>query len=787
MENIQENFFSKNNITVLNNKLLNDLNANNTNSKDKQYITSALIKHMKTTWKKIDASKINKSNAQSIFSQFNSISFKNTYSELNELINKKKTKDPNSLKFERDFKSNPNNGVTYMERSPSILEDNQTTRNSFLGPNEDYIIKNQQLQKTANNFDSGLDNLFRPLIADPPNEPSFNNYQTKKHSGDDFQSRLKDIQSSRNDEVPTGHKVEREIPDFLKSKNTNVRVNDQEPPPNKFVNKTNNESIDLEFLDAVNYDDNLYSLDNIDKLLINDSIEEDTAPFAERLKKLESERNNIRMPKQSIIDFQSDTFEDTYAPVAERLKKLESDQNNIRMPKQSTIDFQADTFEDNSASVAERLKKLESDRNNIRMPKQSTIDFQADTFEDNFNILNNYEPTIINKNIKKHETERNQKHEMERNQKQNEMERMQRQQEMERNKKQQEIEKQIELEKELEKKKIFENYLKEKELEKNELLNNIKPKSITTHKDIFDQLKNLNKNLLSQITILKKELEDIKLDKVLQFNQIKDEISQEFNNLQKIKLYNENKIQEINIKENELSLRENELSLRENEFDKLYRQYSSLIKTKKYQLEIAPDNSISNYRFNLTSPINITGIKLLNYSIPNKKYNIEETINNVFSFIINNNSYTIELLTGFYTIESLIEKLNINEFINFKLDIFTQKLQIDSDHILQLINTNLSYILGFKNYESSSNHILADVIYDLRIDTKVYLYINNIAQTPFAILNPSGNTTESEMKFEDIIQIEYLDIIFKDAKGNDINFYNVDHYLNVEVVVEDKF
>jgi len=701
MENIQENFFSKNNITVLNNKLLQDLNASNANSKDRQYITNTLVKHMQSTWKKIDTSKINKTNVQSIFGQFNNISLKNTYLELNELINKKKPKDPSSLKFERDFKSNPNNGVTFMERSKSILEDNLLMRDSILGPNEEYIIKNQKVQRTANNFDSGLDNLFRPLIADPPTEPSFNNYQTKKHNGDDFQSRLKDIQSSRNEEVPLNNKVEREIPDFLKSKNTNVRVNDQEQLSNKSNKKKNNESSDLEFLDAVNHDDNLYSLDNIDKLLINDNIEEDTAPFAERLKKLENERNSIKIPKQS------------------------------------------------------------------------EIDFQADTFEDNFDAIKKYEPTIINKNINNYEMQKHQ--EM---QKYQEMQKFKKQQELE---KYQELEKQQELEKykkqqELEKKKVFENYLKEKGLEKNELSSNTK--SLTTHKEIFDQLKNLNKNLIIQVSTLKKELEDIKLNKTLQFNQIKDEISQEFDKLQEIKLYNENKIQENNIKENELILRENE-------FNKVYSQYLSLIKTKKYQIEIAPDNSISNYRFNLSKPINITGIKLLNYSIPNKKYNIEENINNIFSFKINNDKHQIELPTGFYTIESLIEKLNLNKFINFKLDIFTQKLQIDSEQILQLISTNLSLILGFKNYDSSSNYILADIIYDLRIDTKVYLFINNITSIPFAILNTTNNTTESEIKFEDIVQIEYLDIIFKDVKGNNINFYNVSHYLNIEVVVED--
>jgi len=54
MENIQENFFSKNNIEILNKKLLEHLNAINANRNDKQYIVSTLLKNMKTTWIKID-------------------------------------------------------------------------------------------------------------------------------------------------------------------------------------------------------------------------------------------------------------------------------------------------------------------------------------------------------------------------------------------------------------------------------------------------------------------------------------------------------------------------------------------------------------------------------------------------------------------------------------------------------------------------------------------------------------------------------------------------------------
>ena len=54
MENIQENFFSKDNIIILNNKLLDNLNAKNANNNDKIFITNSLVKNMQNIWKTMD-------------------------------------------------------------------------------------------------------------------------------------------------------------------------------------------------------------------------------------------------------------------------------------------------------------------------------------------------------------------------------------------------------------------------------------------------------------------------------------------------------------------------------------------------------------------------------------------------------------------------------------------------------------------------------------------------------------------------------------------------------------
>jgi len=232
-------------------------------------------------------------------------------------------------------------------------------------------------------------------------------------------------------------------------------------------------------------------------------------------------------------------------------------------------------------------------------------------------------------------------------------------------------------------------------------------------------------------------------------------------------------------------MKEYDLEKRENEYMRLYKQYSNLINIKNYQLEISPDNSISNYKYNFSKPITINSIKLLNYSIPQTKFNIEENINNIFKFKIieSNDIKEFNLPTGYYDINILIEKLNSNEHnIIFELDTLLQKILIKVDFEIQLINTDLSHdILGFINYDKIDNNFTADHIYDLRIDNKIYLFLSNISEQPIAILNYNNTINDSEMKFENDILLEYLDISFKNSKGIDINFYNSKHYLNLQL------
>ena len=55
--------------------------------------------------------------------------------------------------------------------------------------------------------------------------------------------------------------------------------------------------------------DNLMSLDNIDKPLIDQEMTEDTTSFEDRLKRLQSDRENLKMPQTNgKIDFTSENF-----------------------------------------------------------------------------------------------------------------------------------------------------------------------------------------------------------------------------------------------------------------------------------------------------------------------------------------------------------------------------------------------------------------------------------------------------------------------------------------------
>jgi len=625
MENIQEKFFLKNNISLLNTKLLENLHFKNLNEKQRIFITQTIVNNMKNTWKTIDINKIRPENFQSVLKQFNLIVYKNSFEEINNLFTQSKKNiliDPVAKKYERDFNSNPNNGVIVHDRPKSIMGES----NSWIGPNEQYVKKSQERHNLASQPDKHLDSLFRSIIDEVPEEPNFNNYMTDNNisvsRGSDFKEKLQDIQRLRDTEVPLAKKGDTNLPDFLKSKSTSVRSQED------FSEKKNiTQQNELIFIDGADDNENLYSLDNIDKPLIDDNeYKEDKLPFTDRLNNLKSERDNIQIPKQKSIDFKSENFNDN--------------------------------FDDNFDNVQPtRIDKLKTK-------------------------INNYEKINMKKNEKK----------------------------------------------------ISSN------------------KISSEQREIFDKLKNLNKNLMSQLLLCKKENNQLKHDNL--------ELAE--------------KLEEIITKEQILINKEKEL----------YEKYGNIINTKNFQLEINPDSSISNYRYNFINTMNVTGIKLTACSIPFKKYNIELDINNLFSYTKNNIEKNIVLNEGYYTIEEIINNLNLNQDdLVFELNSINQKIKVISELKFNIVPTTLSITnLGFKSNCNNNNIYNADTVYDLRIPNKVYLYFRNICDKPISIITPNTNIYDSELLFENAVKLNYLDIEFKDENENNYNFYNISHNIHLNLM-----
>mgnify|MGYP000073335422 FL=1 len=235
-----------------------------------------------------------------------------------------------------------------------------------------------------------------------------------------------------------------------------------------------------------------------------------------------------------------------------------------------------------------------------------------------------------------------------------------------------------------------------------------------------------------------------------------------------------------------MNLKEVSLIEKEVNVQKLLTNYDYLFKTKFLQLEVTNNENKSQYSWHFNNPLdNVICIKLLSYSLPIPRFNIEENINNILEYSINDEHFTIIIPSGKYTIDELIDTINkYATNITLSLD-FEQKIILESfldTDIINLYPTHLSTInLGFININSEdkiSHKLIATQTWDLRINDKVYLYLMNIADDiPFGLLFYNGQSI-SQFRFENPFNLIKLDINFKDVYRNNINFNNLPHTLS---------
>ncbi len=204
--------------------------------------------------------------------------------------------------------------------------------------------------------------------------------------------------------------------------------------------------------------------------------------------------------------------------------------------------------------------------------------------------------------------------------------------------------------------------------------------------------------------------------------------------------------------------------------------------TKTFQLEVNKKDSSYNYQFNEIN--NISKIKLVSYNLPQPVYNLDMCS---FNYIKENESkdFFIHINKGFYDITSLLNELNKNDDLLFSIDNRQLvKLTSKDNTNITIINTYLSNKLGFIN-KINNNEIIADRIYDIRMPTKLLLYIRNIYNNqPVGVLNFNGNSI-CELNFNELISLNHLQLEFYTEDNNLYNFNGLMYNLSFIIEIVD--
>ena len=743
VKTISDTFFSKENISSLNKKLLEKNKLTEINKDDKKKIIDLLIKNMKIIYKSLDLKKINKKNFDSIYQQFNKTSYNETQKELSltDILGINQV-NASQLKFERDFHSNPNNGNKVSERPVPSQNINQ-----FLYPPN---------QNKDNN--DKFDKLFKPIVEHVNDNYKFNEYQYGKGSND-INKKIEELTSERDGEIRINGRPR--TPDFLKPTKTQPDKNEvnatQIPDLKKkgekpdFTQNIPQDELEIGFLSNNNDNVDLYNINNIDKPIDIRDIEEDNRSFQERLKSLEQERTSVNIPpNKGKIDFTSESFSNIeineipdYEP--RTVEQIREEKYSIDMKKRREI-IEQSTEPIRREQLSEPIRREQlSEPSRIEQLKEQ---IRIEQLKEQMRIEQLKEQMRIEQ-LKEHMRKEQLKEQM--------------------------IKEQLTEPTRIEQ---LKEQMRREQLKEQMRREQLKEKVVTqqTSKTILNKNLDINKiqNTLKKLGMV----EASEVNKIKKENEIlKNELSQ-FNN-NKIELVK----QDIILEFEKLNNKETLVTKKIEEMKLLMVKYQYLYGTSNIQLDILPDEPLSNFSFEFRAIENIIGIKLMSYSIPQARYNIESEKNNIFQIKnMNNEIIELKLNSGKYSIESLLEKLNkISDKYKFELNV-EQFVEISSDETFEIISTPLSKeVLGFTLICKENSKFIADKLWDLRIEEKIFLFINNLDDSiPFAVLytNNQGNYS---FKFEELIKLDKLELSFRDSNGRPFNFYGLKYNLNIQL------
>lgn len=201
-----------------------------------------------------------------------------------------------------------------------------------------------------------------------------------------------------------------------------------------------------------------------------------------------------------------------------------------------------------------------------------------------------------------------------------------------------------------------------------------------------------------------------------------------------------------------------------------------IIDTKSFD-----NTSLNAYVYNFNIPLrNVSRIQILNISIPILNYNIGNK--QYFEYYIEDQEHSIHVPRGNYNINQLLELINNRTTDEFKLKLnpITDCIFVDTKLQMQIKKNLVSKKLGL------DASIIGTRPYDLRIINYLSFYIKNIFQEKTICRVNPHNFTPIDIIFNEPLELDRLEIEFRDNDNNIIDFEGRHHIIEMRVFNEVK-
>ena len=216
-----------------------------------------------------------------------------------------------------------------------------------------------------------------------------------------------------------------------------------------------------------------------------------------------------------------------------------------------------------------------------------------------------------------------------------------------------------------------------------------------------------------------------------------------------------------------------------------------------YQLDINKEDP--KYSFNFNTVDNVVGLNLASYSLPEPLYNFT---GGLIKYYINDDNtiteYFINIDKGYYDYNSLLQTLNgktdsLEFFYNNQRKLCIKNRIENRDGSSELVKLKLFKFDFNKTFESlgfiGNNDFVTSLnainLIDLRVPTKVRLFITNLSNEPFGVLNFNGSS-KCNVKFGEPKNIDCLNLLFLDDNNELYNFHNLKYNLSFQLQVLEK-